>query len=82
MSGATNVLPAPVIGPPPEEAVALPELSLLDPQAATPRAITPQQEIASIDLREITWFVLLRLFVEGEGPSAGTCSCYGPVADL
>src|SRR5215217_2917533 len=39
------------------------------PHPATPRAITPQQEMASIDLRGITWFGLLRLFVEETLPA-------------
>jgi hypothetical protein len=49
MSGATKVLPAPVIGPPEDDPLSL----LLEPHAATPRAITPQAKIASTDLREI-----------------------------
>src|SRR5215217_8657076 len=52
------------------------------PHPATPRAITPQQEMASIDLRGITWFGLLRLFVEGDPSSADRRCCYRPVADL
>jgi hypothetical protein len=52
MSGAMNVLPAPVIGPP--ELPLEPESLLLEPQPAAPAAMTPQQRRASVDLREIT----------------------------
>src|SRR3954451_12298509 len=54
MSGATNVLPAPVIGPPDDADPPLESALLEEPHAATPSAIAPQDATASIDLREIT----------------------------
>jgi hypothetical protein len=51
------VLPAPVIGPPEEELD--PPESLLEPQPAAAKATSPQANMASVDLREITFVRLL-----------------------
>src|SRR5215211_1832625 len=71
VSGPTVLEPLMLIEP--ERPVALePPLAVVSsselPHPATPMAITPQQEMASSDLRGITWLGLLRLFVR-ERPS-------------
>src|SRR4051812_4196743 len=58
---------APALDPP----LAVAPSSLEPPHAATPMAIAPQQEKASIDLRVITWFGLLRLICRRRASQRG-----------
>jgi hypothetical protein len=78
-----SVLPAPVRGLPllldPLDPLLV--VSLLPPHAATPSAITPQQTVASMDLREITCLGLLRRVCRGQRPRGLEGPCYRAVAD-
>src|SRR5215204_2300174 len=80
VSGPTVLDPLILIEP--ERSLAPPLLAVLSsselPHPATPRAITPQQEMASIDLRGITWLGLLRRVVAGSVPARGRVPVTAP----